>query len=521
MNRSFRSRPVRASVLALVLTVTAIAQFGASAEVHFEALGYYRHGSAEIVAHDPTTQRLFVVNGAFKSLDVVDIKNLKQLQLYERVRVGSEEMEPTHVHVHNGIVAIALASNKQRPGHVLFLDVESNVLADVEVGFLPDMLTFTPDGQHVVVACEGEPSVDYQRDPEGCIAMIDLSAGVKNLTSANVTRMGFEKFYDRGKLPKGIRILRRGYIPQDLEPEYLTIGPHGKRAWAVLQENNALAMIDLTARRIDRLVPFGFKDHRQPKNGFDANDTDKKADVRPWPVFGMYQPDAIASFEHRGEVYLVTANEGDTRRNAVFNEVALVKDLKLDPEAFPNAEEIQSVEQLGNLQVTAATGDLDGDGDYDELYSFGARSFSIWSADGALVFDSGCEIEERTAKLLGNQFNSDQGADGSFDQRSDDRGPEPECVDVGEIDGRRFAFVGLERVGGIMAYDISDPRAPTYAGYINTLSVSGTAPDRVLTDSGPEGVRFISAANSPSGKALLAVAFEVSGTTRLYELTVP
>ena len=491
-------------------------------ELQMTPLGYYRHGSigsAEIVAHEPQTQRLFVVNGESHALDVLDISDPRSPRLYERIRVDRGLAEPTHVHVHNGLVAVALAAaDKQSPGQVVFLDVEGNERARVEVGFLPDMLTFTPDGGSVVVACEGEPSPDYQRDPEGSIAVIDLTQGLRELGPKHVTRIGFERFYDRALLPEGVRILKGTYVPQDLEPEYLTVSPDGDRAWVVLQENNAIAMVDLRQREITQLFGLGYKDHSQPENSLDANSTDAKAELRTWPILGMYQPDAIASFDHHGSVFLVTANEGDSRGYEAFNEEVLVRDLKLDEEAFPEADKLQSAEELGNLHCTSATGDHDGDGDHDAIYTFGGRSFSIWSEDGKLVFDSGNQIEQRTAELLGGGFNSDQSPEGGFDQRSDDRGPEPECLDVGEVSGRRFAFIGLERTGGIMAFDITEPWAPSYAGYVNTLKVSGTGPDQQLTDSSPEGIRFIPTPDSPTGRALLAVAFEVSGTTRIYEL---
>ena len=482
--------------------------------------GMFRHGptgSAEIVAHDPSTQRLFVVNGAAHALDVLDISDIHTPKLYERVRIDAGNAEPTHVHVHRGIVAIALApANKQLPGSVVFLDVEGNELSRVEVGYLPDMLAFTPDGNAVVVACEGEPSEDNVLDPEGSIAVIDLTRGVRRLDASRVTRIGFERFYDPKTLPPGLRVLRQGYVPQDLEPEYLTVSPNGNKAWVVLQENNGLAIVDLRQKRVQRLVGLGYKDHSHRANAIDACDSDGKVDIRTWPLWGMYQPDAIASFEHNGDIYLVTANEGDSR----VYEQTRVKDIKLDPAAFPNAAKLQATEQLGNLITTTASGDIDGDGDHDLLYIHGGRSFSVWSSEGTLVFDSGDAIERKTAELLGKEFNSDQSGVSGFDQRSDERGPEPECVDVGIVDEKRFAFIGLERVGGVIAYDISDPHNPSFAGYVNTVAESGTGEYRQLTDSAPEGVRFISASDSPSAKALLAVAFEVSGTTRLYELSL-
>ena len=66
-------------------------------------------------------------------------------------------------------------------------------------------------------------------------------------------------------------------------------------------------------------------------------------------------------------------------------------------------------------------GDTDNDGDYDEIYNYGARSFTIWTGNGEMVFDSGNDIAQRTLDLTPEWFNGDDG-------RSDDKGAEPESI---------------------------------------------------------------------------------------------
>ncbi|WP_338152825.1 choice-of-anchor I domain-containing protein [Cyanobacterium aponinum] len=415
-------------------------------------------------------------------------------------------------------------------------------------------------------------------------------------------------------------------------------------------------------------------------NALDASNRDDSINIRNWPVFGMYQPDAIASYEVDGQTYLVTANEGDARirpdgdleddqgnviieEGEIFNEENRINDIILDPVAFPNARQLQENDQLGRLNITntlgvsdraifvaeltpdqevppamsdaegesfafvddngflnvelqvtgvdfgavtgnpltADTGDdvillhiheamrgmnggvvwdlladpdteilIDNEGNatltsiwqesdipktpqgedtnyyfnlhternpggelrgqiqgeiaYEELYAYGSRSFSIWDSNGNLVFDSGDDFEQITASLIPNDFNSNNDENGSFDARSDDKGPEPEGVTVGEINGVPYAFVGLERVGGVMVYDISDPTDAKFVQYINNRDFSVDAqledgsPNPEAGDLGPEGLVFISAEDSPNGIPLLVVANEVSGTTSVYEI---
>ncbi len=246
-------------------------------------------------------------------------------------------------------------------------------------------------------------------------------------------------------------------------------------------------------------------------NALDASDEDGAINIRNWPIFSLNQPDSIDTLTIDGETFIVTANEGDSRDF----EVERVEDLILDPVAFPDAATLQLPDQLGRLEVTTTLGDTDGDGDFDQLFAFGSRSFSIFDTAGNLVFNSGSLLEEITAELLPDNFNTDNDENG-FDDRSDDAGPEPEAITVGEVDGVPHIFVGLERIGGIAVFDASDPTSPEFVEYFNNRDFS--APIEEAGDLGPEGFAFIPAEESPNGEAILAVGNEVSGTTSLFQV---
>lgn len=485
------------------------------------ATGIYDESAAEVVAHDPGTQRLFVVNGADETVDVLDAADPTA-----PVFLGVLELTgaPTSVAVSDGVVAVAVpADPESEPGSVAFFAAGSLApLSVVEVGALPDMLTFTPDGEAVLVANEGQPAEDYSVDPEGSVSIVDVSGGAEGLTQADVRTAGFGAYAPQD-LPEGVRIFgpeTATTVAQNLEPEYIAVSRDSGTAWVALQENNALAVVDAAGAEVTEILALGTKDHALAGNGFDASDDDGVIDIRPHPVQGLYQPDAIAAYEVRGRTYLVTANEGDARAYEAFEEEARVADLVLDPTAFPDAAALQADTDLGRLTVTTTEGDPDGDGDYDALYSFGARSFSIVREDGEVVFDSGDALEQLTAEVLPDDFNADNEGNDTFDNRSDNKGPEPEGVALGRIGRRTYAFLALERVGGIAVYDVTRPRRPAFVDYLNNRDFAGDPEAGTAGDLGPEGVRFIPAGDSPTGAPLLAVANEVSGTTTLYTVTV-
>ncbi|MEL6247868.1 MAG: choice-of-anchor I family protein [Cyanobacteria bacterium J06627_15] len=457
-------------------------------------------GAAEISAYDPVSQQLFVTNSDENTIDFIGITDPMNPVLNFQLDLTPFGAGINSVAFSNGILAAALEADiATDDGSVAFFDSTGTDITQVTVGALPDMLTFTPDGTKLLVANEGEPNDEYTIDPRGSVSIIDVA-------SFDVNTL----FFDDVDIPEDVRVFGPGATPaQDLEPEYIAVAPDGTQAFVALQENNAIAVLDLVDEEFTEVFGLGFKDFNDPANPIDASNRDDGINIQNWPVFGMYQPDAIAAYEAAdGNTYIVTANEGDARDYDGFTEEFRVGDdeIVLDPTAFPNAKELKEDENLGRLRITNTLGDTDGDGDFDELYAYGGRSFSIFDADGNLVFDSAAELEKITAEQVPELFNGQDNDPGEFDDRSDDKGPEPEGVTVGKFKGRTLAFIGLERVGGVMIYDITDPKEAKFLNY------TPNPPE----DISPEGILYISAEDSPTGVPLLVTTNEVSGTTAIY-----
>ncbi|WP_179320028.1 choice-of-anchor I family protein [Winogradskyella helgolandensis] len=475
-------------------------------------------GSAEIVAHDPVSERLFVLNSIAQKLEIIDFSDINAISTISAIDLSTYG-DPTSVAYMNNIVALGISKGPLEDGVVVFCDIDGTILSTVIAGNLPDMVGFTPDGTKLLVANEGQPNDDYSVDPEGSISVIDVTAGLGNISQADVTSINFNSFDSQlaSLQAAGVRIFGpNASVSQDLEPEYISFSSDSQTAYVTLQENNAIGVIDLTTNSITSILPLGLKDHALAGNTLDASDDTDFIFLANWPVKGMYMPDAMASYEVGGVTYLVTANEGDAREYDTFEEEERVSDLNLDPTVFPNAEFLQLDSNLGRLTVTNANGDLDDDGDFDEIHVLGSRSFSIWNtATGALVFDSGDDFERITANdpTYGGLFNASN-SNNNFKNRSDNKGPEPEGVTITEIDGQVYAFITLERVGGFMTYNITDPNNAVFEKYINNRDLG----EDEGGDLGPEGIIYVTPENSPNDTGLVIMANEVSSTLSFYAL---
>lgn len=668
-------------VISIVLCLNCLGQANNRIELrHLSTYntGLYVGGAAEISAFDPLSKRVFFVNATNNTIDVLDLSNPISPEFLFAIDIDSFGGGANSVVAWNGYFAIAVeASIKQDPGSVIIFDSNGGLIAQLEVGALPDMIGLSPDQTMLVTANEGEPNDSYSNDPEGSISVIRLPQVISNVSQLDVQTITFEDYnfirksfelndswpatfqpnlYSEGTAswnivssvsglslthgqnvlagaatslfsggadvwhtidcsPIDVSMMPRasiefnyaarnwsvgdsiGYIierdngsswnmqnyvalnpttgwnhmrlpildlsqpirlrlmvkqasptgnfafdnvrisfldestrvfgnnglssvAQDFEPEYVAFDASSQMAWVGLQENNALVKIDLISGEILDITGLGFKDHNIPGQGLDASDQDNAINISNYPVKGMYMPDAIYGANISGQQYVVSANEGDARAYAGFNEEVRISSRQLDPTIYPNSAVLKSNVNAGRLRVTSAMGDIDFDGDYDQLYSYGARSFSIWNENGELVFDSGDDFEQIVAQNYPGQFNSNNDDNTSLDSRSDDKGPEPEAVTIGEIHGKMYAFIGLERVGGIMVYDISNPNAPSFVQYINNRDFAAAETSIESGDMGPEGILFIPRSKSPNERDLIVLSSEISGTVSIFQVDV-
>ena len=499
-------------------------------EINLSLLTSFSNGapvtnSAEIVTFDKDVDRLYIANSIAGKLDIVNFSNPSNPVLINSI-VLSAYGNINSVVAHDSVVALAIESvPAQNNGSVVFFDYNGNFISQVTVGAMPDMITFNKTYTKIITANEGEPDASYANDPEGSVSIVDLTPGYANLTNANVTTLGFTSYNGQAAslIAQGIRIFATSAsVAQDLEPEYVAVSDDNTKAYVTLQENNALATIDLTTNTLTSLAALGYSSYNTASgNAMDASDQSGAVLITgSLPVKGAYMPDATDFYTAGGTGYLVTANEGDSREFGAVtdaNRISSATFSQLDATAFPDQAILKNSKFLGRLYALKYSGDTDGDGDYDELHVMGGRSFSIRNAaTGAVVFDSKALLEQIIANhpTFGAIFNASN-ATGvpALKNRSDDKGPEPEGIEIATLYGSTYAFVGLERIGGAAMFNINNPAAPVFVGYVNNRSTSASGPDL-----GTEGIIFISAADSPNGNALLILANEVSSTLSIYQI---
>ena len=474
--------------------------------------------TCEIVVHDVASQRLFTTSAVAGYLDIIDFSNPTTPSVITSVNINPYG-GVTSVAVKNGIVAVASPNaDETLNGSVLFFDTNGTFLKQVTVGALPDMITFSPDGTKVMTANEGQPNVDYSIDPEGSVSIIDISGGIATLSQSNVTTLLFTAYnaQEATLIASGVRKLKlTSTLSQDFEPEYITISSDSQKAWITLQENNAIAEINLTSNTISDIWALGTKDISLPGNGFDVSDNNGQVLIANWPIQAFFIPDGVASYTVAGTTYLVIANEGDEKEYGAFTERVAVGagTYTLDATNFPNASVLKQNNNLGRFRVTNLNGNTDADAEFETIHCVGTRSFSIFNTTTKqIVFDSGDDFERYTAANLPTLFNADHESN-TPKGRSRAKGPEPEGVIIAQIATETFAFVSLERVGGVMIYNITNPNNPVFVDYKNSRSTSAYTGDH-----GPEGITYIAPANSATGKGYILVANEISGTITIYEV---
>ncbi|HEX3039152.1 MAG TPA: choice-of-anchor I family protein, partial [Caproiciproducens sp.] len=476
-------------------------------------------GCAEIVRYNPDNRSYYVVDGVDKQLSIVNLNSLKDSKsentgLAKTKTINFSDMakyipgftfgDLTSVAIDTNRNLVAVAVQEQdytKNGAVVLLDYDGNYIKYFPTGVQPDMVCFSPDSNYILTADEGEPRGGYAAgttDPKGSVTLINISCGITEASGKTVTFNLFDA--QRAQLVTDNVILKKGASPSaDLEPEYIAVA--GDKAYVTCQEANAIATLDLKTARFTSVKGLGFQDFGNvPVDVLKSDSAGIKDSANPElqpNLRGIYMPDGIAAYQAGGKTYLLTANEGDSR-------------------SWPSYTNEKKVSfKSGYKKLTCLdTSDYDGNFEAGKSYLFGGRSVSVWDADTMKqIADTGSDFETITAKANPAHFNCSND-DVEADSRSNKKGPEAEFVTTGAVDGKPYAFIGLERIGGVLAYDISSITAPKPVDYLNTRDFS--AP--VAGDDSPEGLDFVPAADSPNGYPLLLAANEVSGTVSMMKV---
>ena len=539
----------------LLLLVFAISFVGAG-EIELTKVAGYSAGEfnvdggvMEIISYSQKTGYAYAVNGQSGVLAVIDLSKINENEVLEGIDIDIkgivEKEDPafiygdmTSVSVSSSGDKLALALQDERydaNGRVAIFDCREDgsvvYLFMVEAGVQPDMVLFVGDDL-VLSADEGEPRAGFGEgimDPAGSVTIVDVAGRKSNI-------VGFSSFDDDASLKaldKSGVLVMNGKLPSvDFEPEYIAYSD-GK-AYVTLQEANAIAVLDVETGSFDGVYPLGFEDYGKYPVDIDKKD-DAYSPISYPGLYGIRMADGISAFTSNGSTYLVTANEGDAREWGDEEEGTFY--ISEDERDFSDGDTspLSIVSKVnGNLDgkvVFFKSGDFSGLDENSE-YIFGGRSFTIYKVTGnglEEVFTSGNDLEEISFEAYPEYYNASND-NSSLDDRSGKKGVEAESVATGVVDGRKYAFVALERIGGVVVYDVTDVENVSFVTYVNTRDFETVVPgsevyedgelDKWVTggDVAPEGLCFVSSQSSPNGKALLLVASEVSGTVAVFEI---
>lgn len=476
-------------------------------------------GVAEIVSYNKDDKVFYLVSGVTQSIDLVKINSDGSTECKKRIEIG-EILEDKNINAgdmtsvsysdEKNLLAVAVQDEDYKNnGHIVILDKDGNYKESFECGVQPDMVTFTKDGKYIISADEGEPREGYDNgavDPKGSVTIIDVE-------NKSTKKVEFNIDIDKA-LKDGILLKKDSNPAEDLEPEYIAISDDSKTAFVSLQENNAIASIDIESGKINYVKGLGFIDHSLPGNEIDAvrgKGKNAKIDIKNDNFLGTLMPDGIAFLSKNGRDFILTANEGDARE---WKNYKNTNSQKFDKKNADKKTEYLDPEKTDGL--------VEG-----RIHLLGGRSFSIYDAsDLTRVYNSGSDFEKITARIFPDFFNTsndeDKGPD-ELDARSNKKGPEAENIAVLNIKDKTYAIIGLERISGIMIYDITDPSNPVYKDYFNNRIFIKSVNDKEEIglekrgNIGPEGLCAIEAKDSPTGKPIVLVANEVSGTVQVIE----
>ena len=501
-------------------------------------------GSAEIATYHAGSKRIFATNGVKNTIDIFDISDVANPK-----KVGSVELSPYGNDVtsvaagKDVVVAVVNVSDKfsatgvptTTNGKIVVFDTAGKVLSSPDVlGVLPDSVSFAPNGTTALVAIEAQPvcakddpataakeDADYTKasDPVGGVTVVDLS----DPTAPVLKFAGFDQFTVSEMRAKGIAVSSVvNNVSKDFEPEFAT-AIDNNYAYVTIQEANAIGKLNIQTATFESITR-AFESNVS-KVARDTSDRDSGAGPRTYAnVVGASQPDAIAGFKMGSGNYFITANEGDAREYTCLNDDLRASALKVDPRRFADWKTLSGSAALGRAKVNPNNGDRDGDGDIDTIPLRGSNSMTMYR-NGLAIWDSADLLDQIQTAAFGvaningsHSLSSDKATMNYVGQdRSDDKGSEPEGVAVGMVGDRRIAVLGLERMSALAVFDITQPRVPVFIEWLQMLPTKAT-PAKDVKYWSPEGIVFVPADKSPSGKALIITSYELSGSLSIHQI---
>ncbi|SES81018.1 esterase-like activity of phytase family protein [Thorsellia anophelis] len=305
------------SILLGTLTLPAVA---AEVTNPFKLVSHYPvDGVAEIVTATPDGQYLFYTNAAKGTLHLVDVKNpaspisLPTLQLTDS---ESQKVEPTSVAIspdgQYAFVVIRTGDDKAKAsnGKLKIFDISdiNNIkLKDsVVVGSGPDSIDLIgeADTLRAVIAIE-----DEETDEEGDATIPGVRPGSIDVVYLGGLYSGKALYVETIELVDALKATPQVNYPEDPQPEFVSVNHNTAQVAVTLQENNAIALLDLSNPEKATLSKvFSTLTVKRDNNA----DLKKDGEIHLKESFeGRREADAVTWIS---DTIFAIANEGDTKK---------------------------------------------------------------------------------------------------------------------------------------------------------------------------------------------------------------
>ena len=361
--------------------------------------------SAEILAVSVEGETLVYTNSPAEQLGFIDISNPENPK-----GIGTFELsgEPTSVAVKGAYALVAVNTSldyEHADGELVVVDINTQAhIRSLGLGGQPDSIAISPDGQYALIAIENERN---------------------------------DMLCTKGKYVGAV------YADEYIASQQCEVIGGGELGGLPQTPGGSLVIVDIAEPD-----PARWRLREVDVTGFSGL---YPSDPEPEYVDINVNNIAVVTLQENNHIFLVDLSSGSIVNNFSAGVANLQSiDTQEETPAYirqtnAKAKILREPDGVSWINTeyfaTANEGDMDG----------GSRGFTIFNIAGDVVWDSGYTLDHMAVQY------------GHYpDDRSGNKGNEPENVELGVFDETPYLFVNAERSSLVFVYDVSNPKKPVF-----------------------------------------------------------